>query len=123
MNDRRIGREQLWRCTCLPCRVALRAVNSHMRPGEREAGLLVLRDRKGRRLEAVDGVARFALSLLGRRRKLPVVDVLVAIEAFCESDLVLRRSSGWNVALRALLRPRASPAADTRWPHGFHVEE
>lgn len=103
--------------------MALRAVNSHVRPGEREAALLVLRDRKGRRLEAVDGMARFALSLIGRSRKLPVVDVLVAVEAFCESDLVLRRSTGWNVALRALYG-RVLPQQRIRGGRmSFHIEE
>lgn len=107
----------------LACGVALRAVNSHMRAGKRETTLLVFRDRKGRRLEAVNGMARFALSLIGRSSKLPVVDILVAVEAFRESNLVLRRSAGRNVALRAL-HGRVLPEQRIRGCcMSFHIEE
>lgn len=81
--------------------MALGASDRQMRAGERVAAFLVLRNRVSRRLESGDGVARFALAVIRRDGKLPVVHILVAVETFCEGDLVLRGSARRNVAFRA----------------------
>ena len=72
-----------------------------MRARQAEAALLMLRDREGRGMESADRVARLAPVAVRLRRKLPLVNVLVAVETFRKRELVPRGGSCGNVALIA----------------------
>jgi len=85
----------------LALRVAFGARHGEVRARQPEAALLMLCDREGRRMESADRVARLAPVVVRRRRKLPLVNVLVAVEAFRERKLVPRRGPRGNVALVA----------------------
>ena len=82
--------------------VALSTWNRLVPPGELEVQLLVLGEGEQRRLKALHGVARLALRVVRRMHKLPFVIILVAVHAFAEPDLVNRRRTRRNVALRAI---------------------
>lgn len=81
--------------------MALRAGNRQVRPRQRVAALLVLRDRVSRGLKPVDDVAGFTLALIWRRGKLALMRVRVAVQAFCKRDFVSCRRPRWQVAFRA----------------------
>ena len=68
--------------------MAIRAKDSDVRAGQRETGLFVARQRKPRRLEALQVVTRFATVLMRRSGKLPFVNILVTVFAFSPCDFV-----------------------------------
>ena len=82
--------------------VTLDARHNGMSAFERKARFLVHGNRKSRSVKIAHRVAAFATVLVGGLGKLPFMDILVAIEALVELDLINRIRPGWNMALRAL---------------------
>ena len=81
--------------------VALRAGHRHVRPGQHEVGLLVLGNGERRTMKILYRVAVLATVLVGRRRELLVMRVLVAIRARREFHFVERVLARRQVALVA----------------------
>ncbi len=81
--------------------VTFHASNGRMRAGEWEARLLVPRQGKMRRAEALHVVAGLAPIQMWRGGELPFVNVLVAIPALCRSDLEERVFALGQMAFRA----------------------
>jgi len=84
------------------CLVAFRACDRHVRARQRILRVLMLRDRKRRSVEINHRVALLAPIFIRLRSELPIVRVLVAIQARREFHLVDRLFPGRNVTLGAL---------------------
>lgn len=82
--------------------VAIRARDSDVSTGEREAGIFVLGDGVGGAVEVRNGVARLALIVVRRGGELIVVRVLVAIGAELKLDVVDGVLARRDVALGAV---------------------
>src|SRR5437764_14401356 len=70
--------------------VAIGTRGGEMSTGQRKAGLLVLRQREGRRMIALQVVTLLAAVQIRRRSKLALVIVLMTVHALAELDLVQR---------------------------------
>jgi len=81
--------------------VAVAAGNCDVRAGQRELGLLMLRDRKQNAVEILDRVAGFTAIVVGSSGELTGVDVFVAVHTVCEFHFVKGGLAGGKVALRA----------------------
>ncbi len=81
--------------------VALRAGHRHVRPGQHEVGLLVLGNGERRAMKILYRMAILATILVGRRRKLLVMRILVAIRARRELHFVERVLARRQVAFVA----------------------
>lgn len=89
------------RVPCLALRMTFGARNGEVRARQTETALLMLCDREGRRPESADRVARLAPVVVPRRCKLPLVNVLVAVETLRKRKLVPRGGPRGNVTLVA----------------------
>jgi len=82
--------------------VAIRARNCRVRSLKREPRIAVLRNREARTMPILDGVAILAAVVVGRRSKLMVVRILVAIQAGRQLHLVDSVFARRNMAFCAL---------------------
>jgi len=82
--------------------VALEAWHRDVTSVQWEIGLLVQRQREACGLEGCSVVAVFASIVPGRSRELPLVLILVAVDAERVLDFELRVFAGWHMTGRAL---------------------
>src|ERR1019366_526933 len=102
-----------------PLLVAIAAGDGDVTAFQREARLVVARQRELRRLEAVHRVAAFAAVLVWRVRKLAGVYVTVAVYAFLVPNLIASRRARWLVALIASYRGMLAE----QWIQAFRVRQ
>jgi len=93
----KMERQNLVRSSAQARFVAIRASHGHVRPGEHEAGVLVLCNRERGAMKVLHGVAILATILVGSGGKLLVMRILVAIRAGCELHFVDRIFAGGSV--------------------------
>jgi len=71
-----------------PRLMAIVARNSHMSTGQRKLGISMLGDCEQRAMEILNGMTRFAAIVVRSGGELPVVSILVAIQARCKFHVV-----------------------------------